>query len=151
MLAHQDDSLDVLIEIPAWSFRKTSRRQRDADGAPVFEQEFFSLLPCPFNYGVAPHVPSADSEGQDVIVIGHRLRRGTRLSVRPRLRVVFVDQGLADDKLVARADGHALRWLDLFTVKLFFVVYSLFKRLRYRLQGQSHATTGTLRYETLYP
>lgn len=107
------------------------------------------MLPCPFNYGVAPDLPAEDGAGQDVIVIGPRLPRGTQVKVRPTLRVVFVDQGIADDKLVARVDGRAVNGLDRCTLTLFFFIYSIFKRLRYRLQGAWRGPTGVAGYEPM--
>lgn len=92
-------------------------------------------------------MPSADGDGQDVIVIGGRLAPGTRLSVIPRMRVVFVDQGLADDKLVARRDGGRLTLSDQIRVRVFFIVYTVFKRLRYALGGKTRGVTAVLRYE----
>lgn len=138
------EALEVIIEIQAWSFRKTVLQP---DGS--LRVEFWSPLPCPFNYGTAVGMPSADGDGQDVIVIGGRLRPGARLSVTPRLRVVFSDQGLPDDKLVARWDGRALGLADHLGVRVFCFVYTLFKRLRYLLQGRARGVTGVRGYEML--
>lgn len=121
--------VDVRIEIPAWSFRKVS------SGPKGWRREFWSVLPCPFNYGTALEFASADGDGQDVIVIGRRLRRGDCVRVRPRLRVLFVDDDVTDDKWVARLDGGALGPLDLACVRLFFFLYGAFKRLRRSLRG----------------
>lgn len=114
----------------------------------VWRLEFLSPLPCPFNYGAAPQRKAPDGSGQDVIVIGPRMPRGACITVRPRMRVVFKDAGLPDDKLVARADGGALRLCDRLMVRLFFVVYGVFKRMRCarrRMLGR----TGVVRYEEL--
>jgi hypothetical protein len=108
----------------------------------VLHQEFSSLLPCPFNYGKAPSIEAPDGEGQDVIVIGPRLRPGTEVQVRPRLRVRFVDRGLDDDKLVARLDGRPLGLLDHFLLRVFFAVYGLFKRARYGFGGGPTGVRG---------
>jgi inorganic pyrophosphatase len=127
--------------VPAWSFRK-SARGRDAR----FSVQFWSLLPCPFNYGCAPDLPADDGEGLDVIVIGRRLARGSVVTVRPSLRVCFIDLGLVDDKLVARLDGRSLGCFDHLSLRLFFSVYTVFKRARYLLQGRGRATTGVTAY-----
>lgn len=139
-----DGVLDVLIEIPAWSFRKVSVTP-DAGWKP----EFWSLVPCPFNYGSAPDVPAPDGEGQDVIVIGPRLRRGDRVRVSPRLRVEFIDGGVPDDKLVARLDGAPLGVLDHLRVRLFFLVYTWFKRARQALRGQPIGGTVVTGYRAI--
>jgi len=117
-------------------------RGRDAR----FALQFWSVLPCPFNYGCAPEVPADDGDGLDVIVIAPRLGRGQMVTVRPRLRVRFVDDGVIDDKLVARLDGRPLLVIDHLRLRLFFSVYSLFKRVRYALQGRGWKVTGVLGY-----
>lgn len=137
------EGLEVLIEIPAWSFGKTSATQGE------WQREFWSVIPCPFNYGSAPDVSAPDGEGQDVIVIGPRLRRGQRVRVRPRLRVGFIDQGLPDDKLVARLDDQPLGLLDHLWVQAFFFVYTWFKRARQRLRGPAGGRIAVTGYRNV--
>lgn len=139
-----DEGLEVLIEIPAWSFGKTSATHSDQ-----WRYEFWSVIPCPFNYGSAPDVPAPDGEGQDVIVIGPRLRRGDRVWVHPRLRVGFIDQGLPDDKLVARLDDQPLRPVDHLWVRAFFLVYTVFKRARQRLAGRTRGRIAVTGYRNV--
>lgn len=139
-----EPTLVVLIEIPAWSFGKTS-----ATIGEGWRREFWSLIPCPFNYGAAPDVPAPDGEGQDVIVIGSRLRRGDRVRVRPRLRVGFIDGGVADDKLVARLDNGPLRLIDHLWVRAFFFVYTRFKQLRQILRGRAGRRIAVTGYQNV--
>ncbi len=137
------EPVHVLIEIPAWSFRKTVATSSG------WRQEFFSLLPCPFNYGAAPDIPAPDGEGQDVIVLGPRLERGAQVTVYPRLRVVFWDEGVSDDKLVARLDGRSPRQIDRLLLMTFFRMYTVLKRVRGFLHGRK-GDTRVLGYEP-YP
>ncbi|MHB2016402.1 MAG: inorganic diphosphatase [Candidatus Xenobia bacterium] len=118
--------MEVVIEIPAWSFSKTSMRE----GRLV--REFLSPLPTLFNYGHVPNTIAGDGMPQDVVVLGPRLLSGSHVDVVPVLRVRFDDDGVVDDKLVATRTGRPASPLERLVLKLFFYVYAAFKCLRYR-------------------
>jgi len=132
-------TLIVTIEIPSWSFRKVSFR----NGA--YQQDFFSLVPCPFNYGFVSGTTADDGDPQDVIVIGPRLARGAEIAVDPVLRVEFLDRGRRDDKLVARVDGAPLTLSDHTLLRMFFLAYVALKRIR-QVLSRTPGRTGVRGY-----
>ena len=83
--------IEVLIEIPRGSFLK-----RGSTG----HIDFVSPLPCPFNYGSVPRYLGLEGDLLDAVVLGPRLRVGTRLKVRAWGAVILMDRGMADDKLI---------------------------------------------------
>lgn len=83
--------IEVVIEIPRGSFLKRGSTGRI---------DFVSPLPCPFNYGSVPDYLGLDGDLLDVVVLGPRLRAGTRLKVRAWGAVILVDRGMVDDKLI---------------------------------------------------
>ena len=80
-----------MIEIPRGSFLK-----RGSTG----HVDFVSPLPCPFNYGSVPQYVGLEGDLLDAVVLGPRLRRGTRIRVPARGAVVLTDRGMTDDKLI---------------------------------------------------
>lgn len=140
----------VVIEIPAWSFRKV----RWHEGG--WNEQFRSPLPSPFNYGFVaeaapapPGVVSQDGEPLDVIVLGPRLVAGARVRVTPALSVTFLDGGCRDDKMVARLDGRPLRWSDRLLLRVFFVAYVALKRLRRAWRRDPGGRTAVLGFVSL--
>jgi inorganic pyrophosphatase len=87
--------VDVAIEVPRGSFLK-----RGSTG----HVDFVSPLPCPFNYGCVPRHVGLDGDLLDAVVLGPRLRFGTRLKVRAWGAVTLIDRGMADDKLICSDD-----------------------------------------------
>lgn len=85
----------MVIEVPRGSFLK-----RGSTG----HVDFVSPLPCPFNYGAVPAYVGLEGDLLDALVLGPRLRLGTRLRVRAWGAVTLMDRGLIDDKLVCSAD-----------------------------------------------
>lgn len=83
--------LEVVVEIPRGSFLK-----RGSMG----QLDFISPLPCPFNYGSVDSLVGLDGDLLDAVVLGPRLRRGTRVSVTAYGAVGLTDRGLYDDKLI---------------------------------------------------
>lgn len=83
--------VEVLIEIPRWSFLK-----RGSTG----HVDFVSPLPCPFNYGSVPDYLGMEGDLLDAVVLGSRLRLGTRIKVTAWGAVTLTDRGMTDDKLV---------------------------------------------------
>lgn len=97
-LAHFDgeDSIspveiEVLIEVPRGSFLKRGSTGR---------VDFVSPLPCPFNYGCVPQRLGLDGDLLDAVVLGPRLRFGTRLKIQAWGAVTLMDRGMTDDKLI---------------------------------------------------
>ena len=83
--------LDVVIEVPRGSFLKRGLTGRI---------DFVSPLPCPFNYGAVPSHLGLEGDLLDALVLGPRLRFGTRLRLRAWGAVTLTDRGMSDDKLV---------------------------------------------------
>ena len=83
--------VEVVIEIPRGSFVK-----RGSTG----HVDFISPLPCPFNYGSVPDLVGLEGDLLDALVLGSRLRLGTRITVAAWGAVTLTDRGMADDKLV---------------------------------------------------
>lgn len=83
--------LQVVIEIPRGSFLKRGSTGR---------LDFISPLPCPFNYGSVPAYLGLDGDLLDAVVLGPRLKRGTRIGIRPIGAVGMTDCGIYEDKLI---------------------------------------------------
>ena len=83
--------VEVVIEIPRGSFLK-----RGSTG----HIDFVSPLPCPFNYGSVPAYLGLEGDLLDALVLGPRLRVGTRVQVPAWGAVILMDRGMTDDKLV---------------------------------------------------
>jgi inorganic pyrophosphatase len=116
---------EVLIETPRGSLVKWR-----SDG----RVDFVSPVPCPYNYGCIPGLPSGDGDPLDVVVLGPRLRRGERLRV-PVVGVVdFLDAGRADPKVICSA--RPMDEGERAGVERFFRIYARFKRVLHRIRGQ---------------
>ena len=89
--ALETPEVEVVIEIPRGSFLK-----RGSTG----HVDFISPLPCPFNYGSVPKLLGLEGDLLDALVLGPRLRLGTRLRVKAWGAVTLTDRGMTDDKLV---------------------------------------------------
>ena len=83
--------LEVVIEVPRGSFLK-----RGSSGSV----DFISPLPCPFNYGAVPTHLGLEGDLLDALVLGPRLRYGTRTRVRAWGAITLMDRGMSDDKLI---------------------------------------------------
>ncbi len=124
-----DAELTVVIDVPRGGFVK-----RDDHG--VFD--FASPFPCPFNYGHVPETQAEDGDGEDAVVLGRRLPRGSAATVVVRGRVGFVDAGCLDPKWVC---AHApLSGFQRWQVEAFFRVYAVAKGLINRARGERGAT-----------
>jgi inorganic pyrophosphatase len=110
--------VEVVIEVPRGSFLK-----RGSTG----HVDFVSPLPCPFNYGSVPRYIGLDGDLLDAVVLGPRLRVGTRLKVRSWGAVTLIDRGLADDKLICSREP--LSSIDQQRVLQFFRFYARCKGL----------------------
>lgn len=83
--------LDVEIEIPRGGFRK-----QDGDG----ELDFLSPFPCPFNYGSVAGYLGGEGDWLDAVVLGPRLKRGSRVIMHAYGAVGLSEGRLSDDKLI---------------------------------------------------
>lgn len=83
--------VEVVIEIPRGSFLK-----RGSTG----EVDFVSPLPCPFNYGSIEKYVGLEGDLLDAVVLGPRLRSGTRVQVKAYGAVGLTDRGMYDDKII---------------------------------------------------
>ena len=86
--------LTVVIEVPRGSFLK-----RGSTG----HIDFVSPLPCPFNYGSVPAYIGGEGDLLDAVVLGPRLRVGSRVSMRAWGAVTMADRGMTDDKMICSA------------------------------------------------
>lgn len=122
---HARPLVDVVIEIPRWSFLKRGS-QGDID--------FVSPLPCPFNYGSVPEYIGLEGDLLDALVLGPRLPLGSRVQVAAWGAIRLVDRGLCDDKLVCSATPPSQ--LELQEVLRFFQFYAKCKAFLNALRGQ---------------
>ena len=123
------EALVVVIDVPRGSFVK-----RGDDRAV----DFVSPIPCPFNYGHVPGTIGDDGDALDAVVLGPRLRSGTRTTVTPRARIDFIDAGRSDPKWVcASAPLSSFQRLQ---VSGFCRGYAVAKRLINGFRGHRGAT-----------
>ncbi|HET9762168.1 MAG TPA: inorganic diphosphatase [Casimicrobiaceae bacterium] len=121
--------VEVVIEIPRGSFLK-----RGSTG----HVDFISPLPCPFNYGSVPDLLGLEGDLLDALVLGPRLRLGTRIRMTAWGAVTLADRGMIDDKLVCSA--HPLSASQRRGVLRFFRFYARCKRLLNLWRGRSGRT-----------
>jgi inorganic pyrophosphatase len=110
--------VEVVIEVPRWSFLK-----RGSSGSI----DFVSPLPCPFNYGAVPTHLGLEGDLLDALVLGPRLRYGTRERVNAWGAVTLTDRGMSDDKLVCSANRPSA--VEIAAVLRFFSFYARCKAL----------------------
>jgi len=105
--------VEVIIEIPRGSFLK-----RGSTG----QLDFISPLPCPFNYGSVSRYIGLEGDLLDAVVLGPRLQRGARVTVKAFGAVGLTDHGMYDDKLIC---GHSfVRPWHRFLILFFFSFYA---------------------------
>jgi inorganic pyrophosphatase len=126
-------AIEVVVEVPRGSFIK-----RGSTG----HVDFISPLPCPFNYGSVPKYLGGEGDLLDAVVLGPRLRPGTRLTVKARGAVTLTDRGMSDDKLICSA--RPLTDAERRRVLRFFGFYARCKALLnwYRRQPGRNACEG---------
>ena len=110
--------LEVVIEIPKWSFIK-----RGSSG----QVDFVSPFPCPFNYGSVPEYVGLEGDLLDALVLGPRLPRGSCVTVLAHGAVGLSERGMYDDKIVT-SHGPLGPW-QARGVLLFFHFYAFCKGL----------------------
>lgn len=114
----EDLRVEVMIEIPRWSFLKRGSTGR---------LDFVSPLPCPFNYGSVPRYLGLDGDLLDAVVLGPRVARGTRVESSVIGSVGLSERGMYDDKLICSA--RPITRAQRFRIVAFFHVYGAAKRL----------------------
>jgi len=114
----ESPEVEVVIEVPRGSFLK-----RGSSGSI----DFVSPLPCPFNYGCVPTHLGLEGDLLDALVLGPRLRLGTRMRVRAWGAVTLTDRGMSDDKLIC--SGARPSAADIDNVLRFFHFYAKCKGL----------------------
>jgi len=124
-LAANPPVVDVIIEIPRWSFLKRGSTGR---------LDFISPLPCPFNYGSVPRYVGLEDDLLDAVVLGPRLAYGTQLAVEAWGAVVLTDRGMSDDKLVCSRQPLSAEQQR--NVLRFFELYARCKALLNRYRGR---------------
>jgi inorganic pyrophosphatase len=125
--------VEVVIEVPRGSFLK-----RGASGSI----DFVSPLPCPFNYGAVPTHLGLEGDLLDALVLGPRLRLGTRTRVKAWAAVTLTDRGMSDDKLICSARRPSPAEIE--AVLRFFRFYARCKGLlnRWRRRPGRNACEG---------
>jgi inorganic pyrophosphatase len=125
---HPDEvpEVTVVIEIPRGSFLKRGSSGR---------VDFVSPLPCPFNYGAVDTLIGLEGDLLDAVVLGPRLPRGTRVTVRAYGAVGLTDRGMYDDKLIC--SQHPIGASQKALVLAFFRFYAVCKHLLNLIRGQA--------------
>ena len=118
--------LEVVIEIPKGSFLKRGSTGR---------LDFVSPFPCPFNYGSVEAYVGLEGDLLDAVVLGPRLKQGTRVTVQVCGAIGLTDRGMYDDKLICSHQpiGSGKRFLIL----IFFKIYARCKALLNLYRGRS--------------
>lgn len=111
-------AVEVVIEVPRGSPLKRGSTGRI---------DFVSPLPCPYNYGAVPSHLGLEGDLLDALVLGPRLRYGSRLSTTAWCAITLTDRGLSDDKLVCSM--HPPSPAELRNVLRFFQFYARCKGL----------------------
>jgi len=117
--------VEVLIEIPRWSFLKRGSSGRI---------DFVSPLPCPFNYGSVPRYVGREGDLLDALVLGARRPAGMLLRINAWGAVTLTDRGMSDDKLVCSERPVDARQRE--RVLQFFRVYARCKGMLNRWRGR---------------
>ena len=119
-------SLEVVIEVPKWSFLK-----RGSTG----QLDFVSPFPCPFNYGSVEDYVGLEGDLLDAVVLGPRLKRGTRVTVQVCGAIGLTDRDMYDDKIIC--SHHPIGPCKRFLVLMFFKIYARCKGLLNLYRGRS--------------
>lgn len=117
--------VEVVIEIPRGSFLK-----RGSTG----QLDFISPLPCPFNYGSVDEYIGLEGDLLDAVVLGPRLQRGARVTVKAFGAVGLTDRGMYDDKLIC--SHRPLRPRHRFLILYYFRFYAGCKGLLNYFRGR---------------
>ena len=116
--------MKVCVETPKWSLTK----YRHVDGR--FVKEFTSPLPTLFNYGYIEGTTGQDGMPKDAIILGERMGQGEEVEVAFVGVIMFVDDGVEDDKMITAKNGR-LTVFDRVSIHVFFSAYMVFKWFYY--------------------
>ena len=108
----------VIIETPKGAFIK-----RNEHGAI----DLISPFPCPFNYGRLEGFAGKDGDPLDAIVLGATLPYEERCRLPIVGRVLFIDNGFEDHKMVLSEQQPNER--ERFSLRCFFRFYAQIKKL----------------------
>lgn len=117
--------VEVLIEVPRGSFLKRGSSGRI---------DFVSPLPCPYNYGAVPSHLGLEGDLLDALVLGPRLRLGSRSRIRAWGAIILRDRGMVDDKLICSQQRPSPAEIE--QVLRFFHFYARCKGLLNRWRGR---------------
>jgi inorganic pyrophosphatase len=133
-------TLQIIIETPKFSFIKYK------DDGSV---DYISPIPCPFNYGSVPNTTSGDGDRLDAIVLGKKLKGGSRAEVPVIGRVVFWDKGEEDPKYIC--SDKPITNLQKLTLISFFLFFSVAKKVLNKIRRKGGLTqfTGIIYNEDL--
>ena len=118
--------VEVVIEIPRGSFVK-----RDGSG----RVDFFSPLPCPYNYGSVHQYIGGEGDFLDAVVMGPRLPVGSVVQVIAYGAVGLSERYMSDDKLICAVQP--INASERRNIVWFFHLYALFKGLLNRIRGRA--------------
>jgi inorganic pyrophosphatase len=124
-MPQETPNLEVIIEIPRGCFLKRGS---------LGHLDFVSPFPCPFNYGSVEKYVGLDGDLLDAVVLGPRLRRGTRIQVQALGAVRLMDRGLHDDKIIC--GNRPIDRRQRFLILLFFKFYAKCKGVLNFFRGQ---------------
>jgi inorganic pyrophosphatase len=119
-------SVEVVIEVSSGDFLK-----RGSNG----EIDFFSPLPCPYNYGSIHQYIGGEGDYLDAIVLGPRLPKGSVVRVNAYGSVGLSERFMYDDKLICSTERISSG--DRRNVLKFFRLYAIFKDVLNILRGRS--------------
>ena len=128
-ITRSEPRLAAIVEIPRWSFLK-----RGSTG----NLDFVSPLPCPFNCGSACDFIGLEGDLLDVVILGPRLPRRSKVSITAYGAVGLEDRGLYDDKVICSTAPISARQQSMLLT--FFRFYALCKRVLNFLRGQRGRT-----------
>ena len=118
MARNEDGTINVVIEIPSGT---SERWEVSEDGFALMRESpgpktqiINDLLPYPGNYGFIPRTlldpeKGGDGGALDVMILGPAVARGTVVRARPIGVIRLVDRMEQDDKILAVAQGPALK------------------------------------------
>ena len=119
-------SVEVVIEVSRGDFLK-----RGSNG----EIDFFSPVPCPYNYGSIHQYIGGEGDYLDAIVLGPRLPKGSVVRVNAYGSVGLSERFMYDDKLICSTEQ--INSGDRRNVLTFFRLYAIFKNFLNILRGRS--------------
>ena len=122
--------MKIIIDTPKWSFTKYKDDGR---------KDYFLPLPFFVNYGSILGTQGEDGDRLDAIILGKRLKRGTKKEMLKVGVVEFWDNGQKDEKFVFSEKGITL-W-DKFVIVVFFTIFAMVKRAFNILKGKQGKTS----------